>query len=455
MMQAAAGENRDIKGRTSKALWIPVFWLLIAGSRPVSSWFYQGLTDTTNVWQEGSPFDRNLLSVLIVAALVVLLSRRRRVETLLRANGPILLFAGYCLLSIFWSDFPDVAFKRWIRYLGDLSMVLVVVTDAVPATALATLLQRTSLILLPPSILLDVYRGLIGRHVSHMGMTTDKNMLGAISMVLGLGGLWCLSNAMRSKERKGRTKRLFTSVIVVAMALWCLVMANSATSIGAFLVGSILIVAGSRMALLRKPAVAFLFITAMVAAAIYAAILNPNVGVVETMGRNPDLTGRTEVWQAIIPLNPDPWIGAGFESFWMGSRLRVLWRIFVWHPNEAHNGYIETYLNLGWIGVSLLGVIIVTTFRKVITAFRDDGELGIIRMTYFAAAIVYNLTEAGFRMFHPVSLAFLLSVAAVLKSQPESPKLAPAIKVSTEMPELAAHNRKTHASAESWIYRAE
>jgi len=30
--------NRDRKARTSPALWIPVIWLLIAGSRMVSDW---------------------------------------------------------------------------------------------------------------------------------------------------------------------------------------------------------------------------------------------------------------------------------------------------------------------------------------------------------------------------------------------------------------------------------
>ena len=30
--------NRDRKAKTSIALWIPVMWLLIAGSRAVSQW---------------------------------------------------------------------------------------------------------------------------------------------------------------------------------------------------------------------------------------------------------------------------------------------------------------------------------------------------------------------------------------------------------------------------------
>ena len=75
---------------------------------------------------------------------------------LVRANGSILLFLCYGLLSVFWSDFPDVAFKRWIRALGDISMAFVILSDSAPGNALATFLQRTGLLLLPPSILFDV-----------------------------------------------------------------------------------------------------------------------------------------------------------------------------------------------------------------------------------------------------------------------------------------------------------
>jgi len=43
----------------------------------------------------------------------------------------------------------------------------------------------------------------------------------------------------------------------------------------------------------------------------------------------------------------NPWIGAGFESFWLGPRLNKLWAQYNFMPNQAHNGYIEIYLNLG------------------------------------------------------------------------------------------------------------
>jgi O-antigen ligase len=146
--------------------------------------------------------------------------------------------------------------------------------------------------------------------------------------------------------------------------------------------------------------------------ALYSSILNPDAGVISTMGRNPTLTGRTDVWKSVLDMAPDPLLGAGFESFWLGPRLKKLWSIYVWQPNEAHNGYIEVYLNLGWAGVFLLALVILTAYRKVVRGLRLDMETGNLRLAYFVVALIYSLTEAGFRIFSSVWIVFLLSIVA-------------------------------------------
>src|ERR1035437_3510363 len=119
--------DRDRKARTSKALWIPVAWLLIIGSRPVSQWLQVGPTiDSLDRNIEGSPIDAAVFSILLAAGCVVLVRRRRKVGTILHANLPILLFFSYCALSTLWSDYTFVAFKRWIKAVGDVVMVLVI-----------------------------------------------------------------------------------------------------------------------------------------------------------------------------------------------------------------------------------------------------------------------------------------------------------------------------------------
>src|SRR5437773_1771216 len=112
--------DRDRKSRVSPALWIPVAWLLLAGSRMVSEWLEPvRAIELPDQLLEGNPLNRLILTGLLAAGAMALLARGRRAGTFLRANGPILLFFLYCAISVLWSDYPDVAFRRWTRAVAD------------------------------------------------------------------------------------------------------------------------------------------------------------------------------------------------------------------------------------------------------------------------------------------------------------------------------------------------
>ena len=80
--------------------------------------------------------------------------------------------------------------------------------------------------------------------------------------------------------------------------------------------------------------------------------------------------------------------------------------------NEAHNGYIEVYLNLGLVGVSLIVFILIGGYRRACAALRRDPEIGGLMLAYVAAAAVYSATEAGFRMLSPIWIFLLLATVA-------------------------------------------
>ena len=197
--------DRDRSARTSTALWIPVLWVFLASSRPVSSWLNaRAVTDSTDRYLDGSPVDRYVFTVLIVLALAVLFDRRRQVGALLRANGPIFLFLLYCGLSIFWSDFPEVALKRWIRAVGDIAMVFVLLTDPDPPAALKRLFARTGFLIIPLSILFDLGRGFYGAEGRYYtGVTLNKNMLGVSCLILGLGSAWLFLTNVTERGARG------------------------------------------------------------------------------------------------------------------------------------------------------------------------------------------------------------------------------------------------------------
>jgi O-antigen ligase len=138
------------------------------------------------------------------------------------------------------------------------------------------------------------------------------------------------------------------------------------------------------------------------------------------MGRDTTLTGRTTLWDEVLRLTVDPLFGTGFESFWLGTRLETLWRLYWWHPNQAHNGYLEVFLNLGAAGLVLLAAVMVWGYRNVVESFRRDPATCGLRLAYFLVAALYNLTEAAFKGLHLVWIALLLAIMTV--PDPSSPR---------------------------------
>jgi hypothetical protein len=417
----ALGRDRDV--RTSLALWLPVVWLWINGSRPVSLWLQIGpRVDSADRGVDGSPLDACIFGILLVIGLAVLAQRKQQAGNFLRANGPLLLFFAYCALSTLWSDYTIVAFKRWTKATGDVVMVLVILTDSDPTWAIKRFVSRVGFLLIPLSILLIKYYPDMARYYSRWegkmyvsGVSEDKNMLGMICLIFGLGAWWRFLEACRDERGSKRTRQLIAQGSVVAMVIWLFWMANSMTSMSCFMMTGLLLAMASFVRQPRVPAVLHFVVVAIICVSASALFLNVGGGALETMGRDPTLTGRTEIWRELLSVVSNPLIGTGFESFWLGDHLRKIWAMggLLEGINEAHNGYLEVYLNLGWIGVALLAVLVVTGYRNVVASFRQNIETAKLRLAFFVAAVVYCLTEAAFKMMCPIWVAFLLAITAI------------------------------------------
>src|SRR5215831_10533261 len=240
--------DRDSTSRVSSALWLPVIWLSIGASRMVSQWLTsetQILMVSPDQYQDGSPVDRVIFICLLAVGLMVLVVRGQRSGTVLWSNGPILAFFLYGAVSALWSEFPEVAFKRWVKFLGNFVMVLIVLTDPNPSAAVKRLLVRTGFILIPLSVLFIKYYPELGRSYDQFtykpffsGVAVSKNSLGIICLILGLGSVWRFLEAYRSAERPRLSGPLVAHGVILIMVLWLFSMANSSTSLACFLVGS-------------------------------------------------------------------------------------------------------------------------------------------------------------------------------------------------------------------------
>jgi exopolysaccharide production protein ExoQ len=420
-------QDRLNEGKVSSALWLPVMWIGIAASRFVSQWinlFTPGSLAADG--PDGSPIDALYFLALILAGLWVLGQRHTSIGAIVRNNRWLVVFFIYAFLGIIWSDFPFIAFKRWIKTLGHPVMALIILTDPNPIGALRIVMKRTAYLLIPFSVLLIKYFPQYGRSFDQWsgqpvnnGVGLTKNDLGYQCMIFGLFFLWNLLTAGRLGDHRERRWELSVSALFLGLIAWLLWQAHSATSLASFVLGSgIMFAIGAvnrRFVGAYIVAGLFLVIAANFAFDLYAFLLG-------LVGRDPTLTDRTKVWTDVLALQDSPILGLGFESFWLGARIEALWAKWWWHPNQAHNGYIETYLNLGGTGVFLLICVLISTFRKITKKALLDLDFYRFRLALLLAIIAFNFTEASFKAVHPVWTMFYIIAIDYPRSRVRQPR---------------------------------
>lgn len=439
------GDTRVREARA--ALWLPVAWLLVTGSRFVSQWLDVDAGGAA-AYEDSSPIDAAWFALLIVLGTLVLVRRREALLHVVRSNAWLVAFAAWGLLSIAWSDFPLVSARRWVKTLGHPVMVLVILTDPRPVDAFRIVMKRCAYVLLPCSVLFIKYLPELGRSfdpwtgaAANNGVGLTKNDLGYLCMVFGLFFLWNLLTAAGVRDAWRRPEVALSLAFLAAIA-WLLGAANSATSATAFLGGA------SLLLLLRfAPAVKFRLGTYVLLAALVAVALqwfaDPYAIVLRWLGRSPTLTDRTEVWADVLALQPNVLLGAGFESFWLGERLQAMWDRWWWHPNQAHNGYLETYLNLGLVGVVLLAGTLWHTFAKIRARLAANLAFADLRLAYLVAVVAFNFTESGFTGVHLVWTIFWVAALDLLPATGDVPARA----ISPAFAPGASADATPHAAA--------
>lgn len=414
--------DRKFRPMTSWALWVVFLWLIIIGSRPVSLWFNLGVTlDSVDVYLEGSPLDRNVFILLIVTGLVVLFRREVNWSVIFYTNRWLFLFVAYCGISFIWSDYPLVSLKRWIKDIGNIVMILIIFTETDIVQATKAIFSRYTSLVIPLSVVFNKYFPEFGRHYNrwsgepyYSGITTTKNSLGILFVFCGLYLGWELIEMRTPNEGETDKTDLFGRVVLSTMLLWQLFIAQSATAIVSLMIGIGILVFMRMPFFKRQVEYLGMYSLGVILLIIfyYSFFLKT---VTEVLGRDDTLTGRTFLWADVLSVPINPLIGTGFKSFWLGPRLHRLSELYYWQPVQAHNGYLETYLNLGWIGVCLLIGMIISTGIKLKKELILGSNYGILLFSFLVVAIFHNVTEAS---FNALSLTWFILLTAALYYPP-------------------------------------
>ena len=416
-------KDRKQRPMTSGALWIPLLWIMIIGSRPVSYWFGAEIqVETPDGYLEGSPLDRNVFLLLIITGLLVLFRRRINWGKFFASNRWLFAFFLYCGISILWSPYPFVGFKRWAKDLGNVVMILIILTETDPAKALKAVFARFTYFAIPLSTVLIKYFEEIGRYYnqwtwepSYCGITTNKNELGGVLIICGLFLIWDLIEMRTACIIKTKKTDMLGRIVLMLMLAWLLKEVESSTALVCLLLGTGILL--FMRLLLAKRHVRHLG-TYSLALSLLIFLLYSAPGISEAffgmVGRDSTLTGRTDLWADLLKEPINPLIGTGYKSFWLGPFAEHMWEKYSFHPVQAHNGYLETYLNLGLVGVCLLMAIIISTGIKLKKELLLGSSYGMLRFSFLVVAVFYNWTEA---MFNALNLVWIILLIAAFSYQ--------------------------------------
>ena len=412
--------EQQLARNTSGVLWMPTVWMLVIASKPLGTWFGSG------GGEEGSPLDQYFLIALICLGVWTLTSRNFKWSRAMRANPWVVLLIGYELASVLWSDIPFIAFKRWIRELIAVIMAFVVLTERDPVQAMQSLFRRTIYILIPFSLVLIKYFPEYGIQYRELGgqmwigVTLQKNGLGRLCLVATFYLIWTLVRRWQKRDMQIAKYQTPADVSVLALALFLLsgpgdqYSATALTSVGA----GLLTFASASWMKRHGVAVGTNTLTFIMALVIGLGILQPFLGgatvtgVAAGLGRDLTMTGRTEIWAGLVPAAmQQPIFGSGFGSFWTPT-TREMHEI-----GEAHNGYLEVLLDLGFVGLAIIAMFLLSSCRRAQSALRHNFDWGCLWLCFLLMTLIHNITESSINSFtsHLMSILLFLAISSTAR----------------------------------------
>lgn len=391
---------------SSVALWVPTIWFLICSSRPVGRWFGVSSTSIASSDLEGSLYDRSVLTILTVIAIIIIIKRRVSVSELMRRNVILIVAYIYLGVSVLWGDYSYVLFKRWIRSSIVILMSMVVLSEDEPLKALEVILRRCAYVVIPFSVVCIKYYPYIGREYSRwegaemwIGVGMQKNGLGIVCAFSVFFLLWSLSQKWeKGKGPAGFDRYLSADILVVILGMYILRgpggSSYSATAMIALASGTCLMIVLFKFKSVANVVFAnarVSLITAVVLYLLFSQAFLPSVTAI--VGRSESLTGRTEIWREVRDIAArNPIIGVGYGGFW-GIKSADVDRFQI---KQSHNGYLDVYLELGMVGMVLLFLVFMESAQVVSDGYFVSRDWSVYGLCLLIVVLLFNTSESGF-----------------------------------------------------------
>lgn len=276
-----------------------------------------------------------------------------------------MLLATYVCFSVFWSQAAGISARAAVQYSSHIVCAYVAARTISMRTLVVGSLIGIFFVLLYSLGVGGYALDTIDGTVNFVGAFGSKNQIGFFS---SLGIFFCL--AFLVFYRRNWLGFVWTAPIML-LSVYMLAIAHSATSVASLpaVVGIVALLTMTKVLSLRYRRVLFIVgagaLVTGVAAALNLGLLDVVLGV---FGKDSTLTGRTYLWeQGWAAAQQRPLLGYGYAAYWVQGFAdpERLWAEFYISTRSGfhfHNTYVETLVEIGFIGVTLLALVILRSF---------------------------------------------------------------------------------------------
>jgi len=348
--------------------------------------------------------------VFLVIGLLLLYRRRRALAMAVRS--PLIWFVVFlACISILWSTAPWVTFVRSLALVGTTLTGLYLVATYPPREWLVLVALAFAVTICASLVVaaMDPTQGLLSGGAGQIrGVFSHKNVLGRV-IALSVPIWLVLLPIVRSGQRWLPWVFVLTGSVVLALSncKTALIAAAGVTLVWlvyalfrAHTYRFVAVVSGLLVLVVIAFGLFDLMPTVTTPTPQDSSEEGPMQAVFEAVGRDSGLTGRVFLWGLLWrQFERARWLGYGYGGFWLGwdGPASEVWAVYpTWRPVHAHNGYLDVALELGVVGLVLVGFLLLhCLYSTVRFALLGPFPEGWLPLAVLVMLLIINIADTS------------------------------------------------------------
>jgi exopolysaccharide production protein ExoQ len=322
----------------------------------------------------------------------------------------LLVYLAFAGASVTWAFKPELSF---IRFIQEVMVLTSIVLPAMLASRTADLMRGMFLCFAFAAIVNVLFvfgnsDSIVATLKGYPGYFTGKNLLGEFA---AMAFLLSLHEVLSTGPRRA------LGIIIVIVTILLLFLSDSKTADGLALLAPILAGVTLYVAKRMRVSLAIILLSMAFCSAILLSETSFNIYRLSyLMFGDSTLSGRTIIWEfAQKEIDLRPLLGWGYQSFWLvgpDAPSIVDAPGFVKDMPNAHNGYYDTMIEMGYVGYVLLLAFVVATLHGIGRVAERDPSRAWILLSLALYVIIHNgLESTWMRAFDLMWVVFVVVAA--------------------------------------------